>query len=360
MLLTVFLSSCGDGSCGQGPRHEFSAEPDTIFITTCDTIGTEMGEAPDVFAFIADAAYTPDGNIAVLDAGKISLQVFTRTGEELLSIGRQGSGPGEYQMPLGLAVTCYGYVISDIFGGKVLRYDFSGEMLDELTGFFPVPPVRIKGAGDRFLAADIVMNLNEEQGVSVSMDFVAYADTSKPSVVFRSCPLELAGGMVKPGTAPDFAFAAGPGGEVYLAEMCDSVFLLSGYRRDGSEFLNIREEFERIPLSPEELEEEVTSFSLSMENGETAMETRREPVTDTHRDIIEGTGVDSIGMIWVEMGDTGSTYFRVYSPEGELLHLVIADGSVPKDASYSISPHGILAWDRDPEDWPKIYLLEVR
>ena len=60
------------------------------------------------------------------------------------------------------------------------------------------------------------------------------------------------------------------------------------------------------------------------------------------------------------MGDTGETYFRIFSPAGELLHIAVPDESIPDDARFTISPEGMLAYDSDPEDWPKIYLIGVR
>ena len=358
--LLIIAAGCGDGFDGTHPVDQMTNEPDTLAITAFDTLGTEMGDTPDVFAFIVDAAYTPDGNVAVLDAGKIVLQVFTSSGEELFTVGRKGSGPGEYQLPIGLAVTDYGFVLSDISGGKLLRYDTSGELIDEITGFFPVPPVRIRGAGDRFLATDIFMNVSDGDLPSVSMDFVAFSDSVDPVLVFESHAMDMNGGMVNSDAAPSFAFASGPSEEAYIVLISDSLFKLTGYTAGGEQILLMEEEMDRIPLSQEEMEEEEMSISLTIENGESALATSRNQRTDTHRDIIEGLGVDAEGNIWVRMGDTGETYFRIFSPAGELLHIAVPDESIPDDARFTISPEGMLAYDSDPEDWPKIYLIGVR
>lgn len=350
--------------CGgtQDPGHDLetgSQVPDTITITAADTLGEEFGEGPDVFAFIADAAFTPGGNVAVLDAGKVMLQVFTAEGDELFTAGGRGSGPGEYTMPLGLAVTSSGFVVSDLAGGKLLMFDSTGASAGEITGFFPVPPVRIRGAGDRFLATDIFMDIQEGSPPTVSMDFVAFESGSEPAVVYESHPMQMSGGMVNSDEAPNFAFAGGPGGEACLVLVSDSLFRLACYGRDGEPLLEISEERERVPLSQEELEEDELAISLTIENGETSLDRSRQPVTATHRDLAEGVGVDRSGLIWVRMGDTGSTYFRVYTPEGELLHIAVPDGTIDPDARYSISPEGMLAYDADPMDWPKVYILQV-
>lgn len=359
VLTVVFAAGCGDGFGGPPPLDDISLEADTITITTADTLGTEMGDFPDVFAFIIAAAYTPEGDIAVLDAGKISLQIFSPEGEELAAVGRRGAGPGEYQMPFGLAVTDYGFVVSDFTGGKLIRYGSDGSLIDEITGFFPVPPVRITGAGDRFLATDIFMDAAEGEPPSVSMDFVAFRDSSEVDQVYESYDMEMNGGLVNSDNGPSFTFAAGPDGEAYLALVSDSLFRLTGYGEDGEQLLFMEEEWDRIPMSEEELAEEDLAISLTIENGETALATSRQQQTDTHRNIAEEMGVDAGGNIWVRMGDTGETYFRVYSPGGVLLHIAVPDQSLSPDCRYSISPEGMLAYDSDPVDWPKVYLLEV-
>lgn len=362
-LVLLLFAGCGeqDTPVDQTMETVSATEPDTIVITAADTIGAEMGEGSDVFAFVVEAAYTNEGNIAVLDAGKIALSVFAPSGEELFSAGRKGSGPGEYQMPFGMAVLDGGFAVSDISGAKIIRYDHTGSYLSEITGFFPIPPVRIEGySGMSFLAADIFMNMEGEEGPEASVDFAVYADSSAPSQIFRSYPLNMNGGMVNSSNGANLAFTAGPSGEAYMAEISDSMFVLVGFAPDGSEILSVSHEYDRIPLTQEELEEEELAISLTMVNGESALGTERNPTTDTHRNIIESIGADSNGNIWVEMGDELETYFRVYSPEGVLLHIAVPDESIQQGASFSISPQGMVAYDSDPEDWPKVYLLEMR
>ncbi|MCK5131800.1 MAG: hypothetical protein KAR40_06560 [Candidatus Sabulitectum sp.] len=59
------------------------------------------------------------------------------------------------------------------------------------------------------------------------------------------------------------------------------------------------------------------------------------------------------------MGDMRAPCFRVYSPEGYLWAVAVPDGTIDRRAECSISPYGLLAFDPDPDDWPKIYLLGV-
>lgn len=354
----MMILACG-GETGQDVTDGDSPSGvDTIHVTASDTIGVQMGETPDVFAFIIDAAFTPAGDIAVLDAQKKVLQIFNPSGEELFTVGRSGSGPGEYQMPLGLAVTSGGFAVSDISGGKIVRYDTNGVFQTEITGFFPSPPVRIRGTSDeRFLASHLFMSTDEETGPSASMDFVAFLDNTTPETVFMSYPMDFSGGNIR--ATANLAFAGGPDGEAYLTEVSDSLFLLAAFSIQGTEIFRIVEDHDRIPLTALELEEDELALSLEIVNGEVTFSTGRQPRTDTNRNIVEELGVDPDGRIWVRMGDRPETYFRVYSSAGELEFIAIPDSTIPDEASFSITPNGILAYDADPVDWPKVYLLRV-
>jgi hypothetical protein len=357
VAFAFLLTSCGDES-SPSRSEEGLTTLDTIWITAVDTIGREFGDSPDVFAFLVAAGFTPDGNIAALDAQKTTLQVFNTAGNELMSVGRSGEGPGEYQMPLGLAILANGFAVSDLPGGKIVRYSSSGEFRDEITDFFPIPPATIAGTnGERYLASYVSIEMNGDDGPQGSTDFVAFGNTSEPEIVFFSFPIDMSDGMAR-GSA-QLHFAGGPAGEAYLALESDSLFILTGYSSAGDEILKIEEEWERIPLTEEELAEDRLSISFTMIDGETSLTTSREPGTDIYRTIIQGVGVDSEGRIWVQMGDMLTPYFRIYSPNGDFTAVAIPDETIPGGAEFSISPNGILAFDTDPVDWPKIYLLEL-
>lgn len=353
----LVLSACGDGTSPSVEQAD-TATLDTIYITAVDTIGVEFGQGPDVFAFLVEVGYTPDGNIAVLDAQKTRLQIFNPQGEEMMQIGRSGQGPGEYQMPLGLAILGSGYVVSDLAGAKLVRFDSAGTFMDEITGFFPIPPVSIAGTGgESFLAQQIAIDISNDHEPQGFVKFAAFRDSSEPEVVFESYPMDMSGGSSS--SDAQLHFAGGIRGESFLVEESDSLFLLAGFTGTGEEIFRVSEEWERIPLAEEELAEDQLSISLSMNSEGNTLETSREPVTDQYRSIIENVGVDSQGRIWVKMGDMDTPYFRVYSAAGEQIAVAIPDESISEKADYSISPNGLMAFDSDPDDWPKIYLLEV-
>ncbi len=330
---------------------------DTLYITAIDTIGVEFGQEASVFAFPVACGFTPDGNIAVLDARKLTFQIFDPAGEEIMLIGKSGQGPGEYQMPLALAILGDGFVVSDLAGSKMIRFNSDGSLRDEINDFGMMPPSLIAGTtGENYLALHLTVNFDAEDGPGAEMVFAAFGDSSEPEVVYESYLLNMDGGALR---APSQHCAGGIDGEAILVEQSDSLFMLASFSSTGEEIFRISEEWERVPLTEEELAEDQLAFSIMMSDEGTTLDTSREPRTDEYRTIIEGVGVDDQGRIWVQMGDELETYFRIYSAYGELQAVAFPDESIADRADYSISPYGSLAYDPDPDDWPKIYLLGV-
>ncbi|MCD4700517.1 MAG: 6-bladed beta-propeller, partial [Candidatus Aegiribacteria sp.] len=118
ILPLIVLTGCG----GDAPPGEVigGTYADTIFVTPSDTIGILMGDSNYVLGTIGDALYTVEGNIAVLDEAACCVKIFDTSGEFLMQIGREGSGPGEMLYP----------------GGMVLLSDGSFGVLDQASGGF--------------------------------------------------------------------------------------------------------------------------------------------------------------------------------------------------------------------------------
>ncbi len=345
--------------CGGAPRDASVLPPDTLYLEITDTIGEMSGNDTLMFGFLTDCAVTPGGNLAVLDTQKTMIQVFSPDGSQLLGMGGPGSAPGELLLPVSLAVLPNGFAVNDLMGGKVVFYDAEGVLQRELSGFFPTPPVSIRGMSDgRLLGMGMVMDLHAEEGPSAGLAVAAWDTSATPFTVFHSHEIRITGTGTR--AQPNFHIAAGLEGTAYLAEESDSLLLVMGFGPEGESVLTIREEFRRVPRSPEELERESVSISLNISNGETTVQRHRNRTTHLYRTIVTGLGVDLLGRIWLQMGDTGETYFRVYEPDGTLTSVAfLRYPETLSDASFSITPYGFSAFEPDPEDWPKVYLLQT-
>jgi hypothetical protein len=68
------------------------------------TIGKEVGPDYLMFRNNIDISVDPDQNIYVLDIGNCRLVKFDEEGDYVLTIGREGQGPGEFQGPSGVII----------------------------------------------------------------------------------------------------------------------------------------------------------------------------------------------------------------------------------------------------------------
>ena len=75
------------------------------------TVGSIDGADWESFGEVTAATFGPDGNLYILDGQAFRVSVVSPTGELVRTFGRQGQGPGEFQMPGGLAVMDDGTVV---------------------------------------------------------------------------------------------------------------------------------------------------------------------------------------------------------------------------------------------------------
>lgn len=358
-------AGCGNEPA-ESPENGSSAVPDTLSLAVVDTIGVETGDSVYVFGMIMKAAHEADGSVIVLDIQKACLSRYSRDGEFLGYIGAPGSGPGEFQMPMDFAVFPEGgLAVTDMISRVVSVFDGSGQYAGQTGNFHPAPPLRIEGgSGGAIIGQHMPMEVTEDQ-VTASADVARWAAGSpETEITFLSLPMEMqsAGGGVVTGSAfPELDLAVGPDGSVYVVEISDSLFSLRGLDRDGNETLSIIEPMDRVPLSQEEIDAGNLGMAVMIRDGQASAMMERSEVTDQWRNIISSVGTDAVGRIWVEMGCYDQPLFRVYSPGGELLFLARPDGDFPQVGrpAFRVDGGGILAYDRDPVDWPKVYVLEL-
>ncbi len=81
------------------------------------------------FADVTALAFTPDGELVVVDRGELEVTVFTGEGTEVVRWGREGQGPGEFVRTLGrLAVSGHATLAIDN-ARRVQVFTVTGEVL---------------------------------------------------------------------------------------------------------------------------------------------------------------------------------------------------------------------------------------
>jgi hypothetical protein len=365
----VLTLACGGGGApgerGQGGDMS-TAAPDTMTLFVTDTIGLEMGDSLYVFGSIMQAGYDPGGDILALDLQKGFVSVYSSDGSWAGTVGSRGPGPGEFEIPTSFAVFPDGGVaVTDIVGRDVSFFDPSRSYTGTLSGFQWGPPMSIAGAPDGSLIGQGITMTFTDEGVEGSQDLARWGDLAdpEPTEVYLSIPMEmnLTGDQgAEARTGPTIDFAVGTDGNIAVVEVSDTLFGLALLSPDGTELMSIEEERDRVPLTQEELDAGALGLSLTITDGTASASTSRIEDVYPYRNVIQSVGIDSENRIWVELGCGEAPFFEVYDCDGNLLFDAVVDAGFDNidRPSFSITPYGMLAFDRDPLDYPKIYLLE--
>lgn len=375
-LITVFtvlvsilmtISGCGTDAESETTTDISDAVPvDTLTIAITDTIGVEMGDSSYVFGMLMEVAHGSDGNIIAMDINRSRLSVYSPDGEFIGYIGSPGPGPGEFLVPVNFAVMADGGVaVSDAVARNISFFDAEGEFREYIDGFFPTPPMSIEGCPDGGFVGRSMSMVMTEESMEASMQLCKYSDGTEADVTYFSKPMEMDFSGDNQAThqrGPEIDFAVGPDGSVFVAELSDTLFAVSGYSPEGEEFLTLYEEMERTPLTREEIDAGSLALSIMITDGEASAGTNRVDNTYHWRNVIASIGIDSRSRIWIEMANTDTPVFRVYDYSGTLLFVAVPDVEFTPVTrpSFMIDTGGILACDRDPMDYPKIYNFQLQ
>jgi hypothetical protein len=145
VLLALLLSAQSCRSAGQESTDQHNAGPGVANLVQLVSIGESKSHLREYqFSSVLDVAVTEKGDIWVLDGDGTPgrgetpmLRRFDYTGEFVMHVGREGSGPGEYRAPSGLAVLPDGRVALRDFSFPNRVTLFSPEGSVDTTWSFP-------------------------------------------------------------------------------------------------------------------------------------------------------------------------------------------------------------------------------
>jgi len=337
--------------------------PDTDeYLTVTDSIGIELGDSNFVFGTIVGAEFTRDGNIAILDAQKSTVSLFTPDGEFIRRVGRNGSGPGEFQLASGMTFMPEGgLVVSDGGGGKLVYFDENYDYLSETSGFMPSPPfilTAIDGMEIVGMKPDFEQN---EDGMLMGFSVGKWnMESSAPVVVYYSHMSPFDPSDLSSMKDDMVLFTAADDGTVFTAPMSTEDYSFTAWTAEGEEiFTYENEDFQRAEKTQVEIDLETElATSRMIANGMPASMAHWEP--DPYRASIGAMFVDGLNRLWVSRGTAATPVFDVHDLDGNMLFTAALDvGARAENWMTIIGRENFICFDANPEDYPRVFYGEL-
>ncbi len=363
--LTLLLSSliifigCGRTEIIEAANDSTQFQYDLVKV---DSIGIEIGDSNYVFGTIIDATYLIDGRIALLDIIQQRILVFSGTGEFVGSAGREGMGPGEFVSPFSLtALSDGGFAVSDIQQGKVMIFDSSLEYVRELSGFQTMAPDRISiGPGGSFFGRRLNWYYDqEEEELYSGSEYCLWSDSVEPDRIYQENYF-----LHSSDDRFSCGIASSEDGQFFTMPSSKTEYIITGYTHEGDVSFTIDVPWETMYLTEEELLVSRPGMMIPGPGSEaTSSELTAGWSPDTTRLAGSLAGLDSENRLWIKSGrgETSSPVFDLYNAtDGSLICSI--ETTLPAIARFwniKIFESGILGWDHNPGDYPRIYMLEL-
>jgi len=242
--------------------------------------------------------------------------------------------------------------VSDWEAYTIWEFDDSLSFKGNMGQFFPGSPSGIEpGVNGSIIGVGLVLEASDS-GIEGESFVARWSNSTEEDVRYLSRPILVVqdGDMIHIQYA-ELAYAVDPAGNIYIAESSDSTYCIWAYRSDGEQYLTIEESWTRIPRTESEIacqREYLEQKGIDAEPG-------------LYRSSIAELLTDNDGNLWVRLGSELHPSFIVYTSEGDTLFT--ADSPALPDTLFNLrfakGINGLLAWDTDPLDYPKVIMLEV-
>jgi hypothetical protein len=109
-------------------RAQQTAAPPQVRLERLLSLGGDRAGRDAAFADVSDVAAGPSGEVYVLDAGDKSVRVFSAAGRLVRRFGREGAGPGEFNLPVSIRVDSL-VAVSDLGQQRMSYFTLDGRHL---------------------------------------------------------------------------------------------------------------------------------------------------------------------------------------------------------------------------------------
>lgn len=374
MIVTVLamlgLMACGTGTdpadtAGDAQQVDLNGStgitmPEVDYwLEITDSIGVEMGDSNLVLGQIVGAQFLPNGNIAIADMMKSKISIFSQQGNFLASVGREGSGPGEYLILSTFAITeDGGFIVPDAMGGKVNFYDSEYNFTNAMTGFFPTPPIMISSVEEGFVGLKPVFEQADDE-MNIGMGLYLWTDSSTHDIEYtmNMVPFDMAD--LTSSVKTMVFFDTDWNGHIFTAPYSTEEYVITSLSMDGEEVWQIIEDHPRVKKSLAEMEEEREILRSGMAATGTPPEMADHFQIEEYKVVIGELSIDSRNRLWALSNLYDTPVYRVYDCEtGDFLFTAaLRTDESHEDLSLSISRYGIVGFEANSQNWPRVYVV---
>lgn len=322
-----------------------------------DSLGVEIGDSTQIFGEINGVCFTSDSTFIVFDRSYQNLRLFTIDGQHLATESYLGNGPLEYRFAEYLAP------LDSRFG--VFDYEMPPRCTLFNSELIPVSSVTLQEytalMNPVFLGPDYiiggVMSFEDRDGSLIIKNEICKWRTEDGVREILLCETTSELGSFEEGYGSfvdlEHCISTYKDSLIFIALDVNESRILT-FTSDGICCDTIAFQLTREPRSAEEIELEITWRKVRDGNLREWYPSELEPC------ITQLQVQDSIGRLWVSHGSQLSPEFEVFDIHGNHVFSCSCSGLPENDLyRFSISDEGYIAYTMYPEDYPRVFILEL-
>ncbi len=358
LLFILIAVSCGQQ--GQVVAVIEEATDQEHCMVPYDSIGVEVGDAMFMFGSIWGSDYTPDGNIAILDRAIGGIRFFTEDGTYIETFSPTGEGPGEFMTLDRMGFDQEGNLYLGSFNDrKLCLYDRDFNLLKEIlltsserTGTFKMYP----DSDSAFVG--MTWYLSED---SIGTEVARYSTSETPDLIYRRrlIPTTDSGNYQQ---LTGMITSVDPDGKVFIADNLYEQFKIICYSPTGDSLFAFGfDDYEPIPI-PESTRDESRQRVLERYVAQQGSAEGFDFEPAEFYMPIRSISVDSQNRLWIRE-EYNSSIAYIFDDEGTYLYTMetdFPDWQNTQGWNLRISPRGILADPRNPDEYPLVYMMKER
>jgi hypothetical protein len=312
--------------------------PTTVDMEKLWELGGDTDDEDQFFGVISDIEIDEQGNVYLLDAQLSEVKIFSKDGEFIRTIGREGEGPGEFRRANRLFFTKDGNVgVMQTVPAKIVVLTPEGDPVGE----YPLPATEDGGyqlltsgqaSKGQLVLAMARPKLAEDQSSWSRTDFLARVDDNGKILAEyakKTTTINFADAVLNFAQWDTFErrWVVAPDGKVYACESYPD-YVITVWNPDGSIDKKITREYTHRAYTADEKE----LLTKILEYSAQSIPNCRVHVEDNAKDI-ESINIRDDGSIWVLSSKGSHDYpdgslgvFDVYNGDGQLVREVTLNG----------------------------------